>query len=109
MWHVKADYLHGTGHGVGYFLNVHEGPHGIGGYPNNPTLESGMVVTNEPGFYLKDQFGIRIENVLITLDDGPENLKFENVTCAPYERNLLDFKLISNDLKDFINNYHNQV
>ena len=109
LWHVKEDYLHGTGHGVGYFLNVHEGPHGIGGYHKNPALENGRVVTNEPGFYLKDQFGLRIENVLITLDDGTDNIKFENVTCAPYESNLLEMKLISNDFKEFINDYHYKV
>lgn len=109
LWHSQSDYLHGTGHGVGYFLNVHEGPHGIGGYPNNPPLENGMVVTNEPGFYLKDQFGIRIENILVTLNEGTDKLRFENVTCVPYEINLLDYRLISEDVKEFINNYHNQV
>ena len=67
------------------------------------------MVTNEPGFYLKDQFGIRIENVLITLDDGTDNIKFENVTCAPYESNLLEMKLISNDFKEYINDYHYKV
>ena len=68
-----------------------------------------MVVTNEPGFYLKDQFGIRIENLLVTLNEGSDQLRFENVTCVPYEINLLDHKLISEDFKEFINNYHNQV
>jgi Xaa-Pro aminopeptidase len=111
LWHVGCDYLHGTGHGVGYFLNVHEGPHGIGGYPNNPALQSGMVVTNEPGYYLKDQFGIRIENMLVVreYEKDTSQLCFENITIAPYERNLLDFKLLSPDVIEFIDNYHNEV
>jgi Xaa-Pro aminopeptidase len=110
LWHVGCDYLHGTGHGVGYFLNVHEGPHGIGGYPNNPSLQPGMVVTNEPGYYLKDQFGIRIENMLIVKEHSDNNyLSFENITIVPYETELLDFKLLSPDVIEFINQYHKEV
>jgi Xaa-Pro aminopeptidase len=110
LWHVGCDYLHGTGHGVGYFLNVHEGPGGIGNYPNNPPLEPGVVVTNEPGYYLKDQFGIRIENMLVVREYTDNNyLMLENITIVPYERNLLDFKLLSPDFIEFIDNYHKEV
>lgn len=111
LWQVKCEYLHGTGHGVGYFLNVHEGPHGIGGYPGNPALVAGMVVTNEPGYYLKDEFGIRIENMLVVREDkdDPNLLQFENITIVPYENSLLDFSLLSDDFIEFINGYHEEV
>jgi Xaa-Pro aminopeptidase len=111
LWQVGCEYLHGTGHGVGYFLNVHEGPHGIGGYTPNPPLVPGMVVTNEPGYYLKDQFGIRIENMLVVTEtgDSKEFIAFENLTIVPYERNLLDYKLLSDDFIDYINQYHREV
>jgi Xaa-Pro aminopeptidase len=111
LWQVGSEYLHGTGHGVGYFLNVHEGPHGIGVYTPNPSLTPGMIVTNEPGYYLKDQFGIRIENMLVVTEFGDSNqfIAFENLTIVPYERNLLDFKLLSDDFIDYINQYHKDV
>lgn len=108
LWQVNCDYLHGTGHGVGYFLNVHEG---IGGYPNNPVLAPGMVVTNEPGYYLKDNFGIRIENMLSVIETGENKdmIGFENLTVVPYEVNLIDMKLLSDDFIEFINMYHKEV
>ena len=97
LWQVQADYLHGTGHGVGYFLNVHEGPHGIGGYPDNPALAHGMCMSNEPGYYKKDEFGIRIENVLLVIEKEESFLTFENLTMVPYEKSLLDHRLLSDD------------
>jgi Xaa-Pro aminopeptidase len=107
LWELGVDYLHGTGHGVGYFLNVHEGPHGIGNYSNNPPLQHGMVVTNEPGYYLKNQFGIRIENMLLVVEK--DNLiGFENLTIVPYENNLLFMPLLSDDVIKFINDYHEE-
>lgn len=111
LWQVKEDYMHGTGHGVGHFLNVHEGPNGIGGYPGNPSFEKGVVTSNEPGYYLKDKFGIRIENI-IAADECEENkdfLIFENFTMVPYEKNLLDYNLLSNDYIDYINKYHELI
>jgi len=103
--------MHGTGHGVGYYLNVHEGPHGIGGYPGNPPLTPGMVMSNEPGYYLKDDFGIRIENVIFVkeLESDKNVICFENLTIVPYENNLLDMDLLSNDTLNFINEYHQRV
>lgn len=110
LWQVNADYLHGTGHGVGYFLNVHEGPHGIGNYPNNPPLAHGMVVTNEPGYYLKGEFGIRIENMLVVIEsEDKTSLCMENITIVPYERNLLDYSLLSDDYIKFIDDFHKEV
>jgi len=111
LWHANVDYMHGTGHGVGYYLNVHEGPHGIGGYPGNPPLTPGMVMSNEPGYYLKDDFGIRIENVIFVkeLESDKNVICFENLTIVPYENNLLDMDLLSNDTLNFINEYHQRV
>lgn len=110
LWHIGEEYMHGTGHGVGYFLNVHEGPQCIGGELFQPELKPGMVVSNEPGYYLKDKFGIRIENILMALEHEDSNwIKFENVTMVPYENELLDKSLISEDFRNYINSYHQQV
>lgn len=108
LWFAKEDYNHGTGHGVGHYLNVHEGPNGIGGYPGNPELEKGMVMSNEPGYYLTGDFGIRIENIIAVTESeaNKEFLQFENFTVVPYETNLLDYNLLSNEIIDFINKYH---
>ena len=110
LWQVGEDYMHGTGHGVGHFLNVHEGPNGIGGYPGNPSFEKGLVMSNEPGYYLKDNYGIRIENI-IYVDNVISNdnlLKFNNLTMVPYEKNLIDINLLSKNDIDYINKYHEQ-
>ena len=103
LYMVAEDYQHGTSHGVGHFLNVHEGPYGV-------PLSPGNIITNEPGYYEKDNFGIRIENeVLVVVKDKEKNLLgFENLTFIPYERNLIDMDLISNDFKKYIDNFHNQ-
>ena len=101
LYMVGEDYKHGTSHGVGHFLNVHEGPHG-------QPLTPGNIITNEPGYYEKDSFGIRIENeVLVVEKDKEKNLLgFENLTYIPYERNLIDMNLISNDFKKYIDDFH---
>lgn len=109
LWHVGEEYRHGTGHGVGYFLNVHEGPQSIGGELYTPVLKQGMVVSNEPGYYLKDKFGIRIENIIVALENENDSIYFENVTMVPYENELFDMSLISDDFKSYINNYHHHV
>ena len=103
LYMVAEDYQHGTSHGVGHFLNVHEGPYGL-------PLSPGNIITNEPGYYEKDNFGIRIENeVLVVVKDKEKNLLgFENLTFIPYERNLIDMDLISNDFKKYIDNFHKQ-
>ncbi|KAI9487677.1 MAG: hypothetical protein EXX96DRAFT_473102, partial [Benjaminiella poitrasii] len=115
LWRQGLDYRHGTGHGVGSFLNVHEGPHGIGVRApyNNTPLAAGMTVTDEPGYYEDGKFGIRIENVLIVRNaDTPNNfgdrnyLGFEHVTMAPIGLNLIDEGLLSSAEKEWINKYH---
>ena len=103
LYMVAEDYQHGTSHGVGHFLNVHEGPYGV-------PLSPGNIITNEPGYYEKDNFGIRIENeVLVVVKDKEKNLLgFENLTFIPYERNLIDMDLINNDFKKYIDDFHKQ-
>ena len=110
LWQVKCEYLHGTGHGVGYFLNVHEGPRAIGSYRGTPPYTKNAVITNEPGYYKEGKFGIRIENMLvITEDEDDKFLKYDNITMVPYEVNLFDIKLLSDDFIDYINAFHKKV
>ena len=104
---VGLDYAHGTGHGVGYFLNVHEGPQSIS--KNNKTsFYEGMVISNEPGYYEKNKFGIRIEN-LIYVKKKKNKKVFENLTMAPIEKELIDINLLNNKEKKWINDYHKKV
>ncbi|KAI9023837.1 peptidase M24, structural domain-containing protein [Phycomyces nitens] len=116
LWQDGLDYRHGTGHGVGAYLNVHEGPHGIGSrpvYKKNP-LTPGMVVTNEPGYYEDGQFGIRIENVLIVKPKDvpyPSDTPFygfEHVTFVPMGSSLLDQTLLTRQNQDWLNKYHEE-
>ena len=104
---IGLNYRHGTGHGVGYFLNVHEGPQSIS-KNNKVKLREGMVVSNEPGYYLENSFGIRIENLVFIKKNG-KNLCFENLTLAPIEKNLIDFKMLTKSEKDYLFNYHLNV
>ena len=87
------DYAHGTGHGVGYFLNVHEGPQSISKF-NSIKLKEGMILSNEPGFYKKGHYGIRIEN-LVFIKKINNNLFFENLTLAPIEKDLINYNLLT--------------
>ncbi len=104
---IKLDYQHGTGHGVGFFLNVHEGPQGISKY-NNVKLLEGMILSNEPGFYKKGKFGIRIEN-LVYVKKIKNKKSFENLTLAPIDSELVDFKQLTKDEKSYLSNYHMKV
>ena len=101
------DYAHGTGHGVGFFSNVHEGPQSITKV-NNIKLEEGMIVSNEPGYYKKNHFGIRIENLVYIKKDN-NKLYFENLTLAPIEKDLINFKLLTKDEKKYLFKYHLNV
>ena len=101
---IGLDYRHGTGHGVGFFLNVHEGPQSIS-KNNHIKLEEGMIVSNEPGYYLENKFGIRIEN-LVFIKKTNNKLCFENLTFAPIDKDLIDEKMLSNSEKDYLFNYH---
>ncbi|KAG1146496.1 hypothetical protein G6F37_004665 [Rhizopus arrhizus] len=106
LWKLGLDYRHGTGHGVGSFLHVHEGPHGIGTRASCP-LAPGMTVTDEPGYYEDGQFGIRIENVLLVRKASVgDHLEFEHVTMVPIGINLIDQEMLSPAEKQWINHYH---
>ena len=98
------DYVHGTGHGVGFFLNVHEGPQAISSH-NTIELKEGMVLSNEPGFYKKGHYGIRIEN-LVYIKRIKKSLFFENLTLAPIEKDLINYELLNKNEKDYLFKYH---
>ncbi len=101
------DYSHGTGHGVGFFLNVHEGPQSISKY-NKIKLKKGMILSNEPGYYLENYYGIRIEN-LIYIDRIKSNLIFKNLTLAPIDLDMINFKMLNNKERNYLFNYHLEV
>ena len=104
---INLDYAHGTGHGVGYYLNVHEGPHAIS-KGNNVKLKEGMIVSNEPGYYESGKFGIRIEN-LIRVKKVKNSYKFEDLTLAPIDKSLIQKKLLNKSEIKWLNNYHLKV
>ena len=104
---VGLDYAHGTGHGVGYFLNVHEGPQSIS-KSNKIHLCEGMVISNEPGYYEKDNFGIRIENLIYVKKRNNKKI-FQNLTLVPIEKELLEINLLNTKEKKWINDYHYKV
>ena len=101
------DYAHGTGHGVGFFSNVHEGPQSISKY-NTVKLERGMIISNEPGYYKKGHYGIRIEN-LVYIKKISKKLNFENLTLVPIEKDLINFNLLTNKEKNYLFQYHLNV
>ncbi|CEH13985.1 creatinase aminopeptidase [Ceraceosorus bombacis] len=118
LWEDGLDFRHGVGHGVGHFLNVHEGPHGIGTRAvfNETALKEGMVVSNEPGYYQDGEWGIRIENlVLVRKAETPNNfggkgfLQFEHLTLCPIQTSLLDPALLTQAERDWINAYHDET
>ena len=104
---IGLNYAHGTGHGVGYFLNVHEGPHAIS-KKNKVNFKGGMIVSNEPGYYEKNKFGIRIEN-LIYVKENNKKMNFENLTMAPIDKDLIVPERLDKKEKKWINNYHKTV
>ncbi|TWV83987.1 aminopeptidase P family protein [Moraxella sp. VT-16-12] len=116
LWAVGKDYGHGTGHGVGYFLNVHEGPQAISyTAPQTPerALQVGMISSNEPGLYRQDKWGIRLEN-LMAVKPAPDSefgefLCFETLTLCPFDERLILPHLLDNDEKAWLNAYHQQV
>tara|TARA_B110000444_G_scaffold255576_1_gene290219 strand:- start:4177 stop:5871 length:1695 start_codon:yes stop_codon:yes gene_type:complete len=103
----NLDYDHGTGHGVGFFLNVHEGPQSLSKL-NKIKIIEGMILSNEPGYYKKNKFGIRIEN-LVYVKKIKEKIFFENLTLAPIEKDLVNFKLLSSLEKNYLFKYHLNV
>ena len=103
----NLDYAHGTGHGVGFFLNVHEGPQSITKI-NEVRIKEGMILSNEPGYYKKNHYGIRIEN-LVYVKRKNKNLFFKNLTMAPIEKDLINFDLLTFYEKNYLFNYHLDV
>ena len=100
---IKLDYPHGTGHGVGHFLNVHEGPQSFS-KKNRVYLKSGMIISNEPGYYREGHFGIRIENLIYIKKN-----KFKELTLVPLEKELIEKKILNKNEINWINSYHNKV
>ena len=111
LWQAGLDFEHATGHGVGHFLNVHEGPHRISKRVGEVPLRPGMILSNEPGFYLEGGYGIRIES-LVTVQaaaTAPDFLQFETLTLAAIDRNLIDAELLGVEGVAWLNSYHARV
>ena len=119
LWEAGLDYAHGTGHGVGSFLSVHEGPQrispaGSAQAGGDEPLRAGMILSNEPGYYKTGEYGIRIENLVLVVDKpiegaDKETLGFETLTFAPIERRLVDVSMLSDAELEWLNNYHADV
>ena len=111
LWQFGQDYAHGTGHGVGHYLSVHEGPQRISKF-SSVEFKEGMIISNEPGFYEEGRFGIRIENLILVQNSkvGSNNsfLEFETLTFVPIDRRLISINLLDINERAWINNYHNQ-
>lgn len=118
LWELGLDYRHGTGHGVGYFLNVHEAPNGFryqfrSGKSESAVLEEGMLTSNEPGFYLDGKFGIRHENLILCVKDEKNSygqfMRFDTVTMVPFDLDAIESKLLNEREKMLLNQYHKVV
>ena len=116
LWQAGLDFGHGTGHGVGYFLNVHEGPQSISHYGYgrpNAEMKEGMITSNEPGLYRTGQWGIRIENLVLNQPafktEFGDFLRFETLTLCPIDTRCVDLELLSEDERQWLNNYHEEV
>ena len=113
IWQYGLDYKCGTGHGVGFFLNVHEGPQSIRNNNNNVILEKGMIITNEPGIYLEGKYGIRIENIMLVVEDEKTEfgqfMKFEAITYCPIDLAGINKDMLTESEKQWLNNYHQEV
>ncbi len=114
LWQAGLDYDHGTGHGVGSYLSVHEGPAGISRQAKPVALQPGMILSNEPGYYLPGAYGIRMENLVLVqpADFGDQKrkfLRFETLTLAPFDRALIDPALLPADALGWLNAYHARV
>lgn len=115
LWQAGLDYDHGTGHGVGVYLGVHEGPQRISKMPNKVALKPGMIVSNEPGYYKTDGYGIRIENLQYVTEPaaikGGERkmLGFANLTLAPLHKDLIEVSLLTEAERNYVNDYHADV
>lgn len=108
---INCDYDHGTGHGIGSFLSVHEAPQRISKKSMFPSVEllPGMILSNEPGYYKEGEYGIRIENIIVVKEDKENLLKFENISWAPIDKDLIDPNMLNSSELDWINDYHQRV
>ena len=104
---INLDYAHGTGHGVGYFLSVHEGPQAIS-KNNKVNFKEGMIVSNEPGYYENGKFGIRIEN-LIRVKKSNKGYSFDNLTMVPIDKSLINKNILKKSEINWLNGYHRDV
>jgi Xaa-Pro aminopeptidase len=114
LWQAGFDYDHGTGHGVGVFLSVHEAPQRIAKQHNGVALRPGMIVSNEPGYYRDGVYGMRCENLVVVREseqgtDETPMLEFEAITLVPFDTRLLDVGLMSAAELAWLNSYHQQV
>ncbi len=111
LWKNGLNYGHGTGHGVGYFSCVHEGKHNIRPTGNKIPLKEGMLLSNEPGVYKTNKYGIRLENLILVkkVENKTSFLHFETVTLCPFDKKLIDFSLLTSDEIDWLNQYHQKV
>jgi Xaa-Pro aminopeptidase len=113
LWAIGLDYNHGTGHGVGSYLGVHEGPQGIHRRSKVP-LKPGMIVSNEPGYYKSGAYGIRIENLVVVTEAeiaGGERkmLGFDTITLCPIDRNAIEVSMLTEPERTWLNAYHARV
>jgi Xaa-Pro aminopeptidase len=113
LWEIGDDYDHGTGHGVGCFLNVHEGPQRISKFGSDTALQLGMVLSNEPGYYKTDAYGIRIENLVLVCESKLETDRlfycFETLTLVPFDLSLIMTEWLVGAERDWINDYHQTI
>jgi Xaa-Pro aminopeptidase len=109
LWQARANYDHGTGHGVGSYLSVHEGPQRISPKAEAVELKPGMILSNEPGFYKAGEYGIRIENLVAVREDGPGWLSFETLSLAPIDLSAVDARLLTPAEKAWLVDYHAKV
>ena len=109
LWDLGLDFDHGTGHGVGHQLLIHEQPHRIAKKVNPWPLVAGNIITIEPGYYLAGQYGIRIENQVEIINSRPGFCRFSTLTLVPIDLNLVELHLLSEAEKQWIDDYHQQV
>lgn len=113
LWQYHLDYKCGTGHGVGYLLNVHEGPHRISRSMNDALLKEGYIVTIEPGVYKEGQYGIRLENDVAVKVDGESSdgvfYAFDMLSYIPFDRKCIDPNLLTREEREWLNRYNEQV
>lgn len=109
LWDITQNYAHGTGHGVGCYLSVHEGPQRISPAPNAVALQPGMILSNEPGFYKEGEYGIRIENLVTVREDCEGWMSFQTLTLCPIALNMVDVSMLNELEKQWLNDYHAKV